>query len=146
MPVATIFRGNNKDAWAHQFFWHQPSGPAHLKNGMEFFGNTQHGNTTKEMKGIGAFAHTGVPTCIHPRNGVQVQAWQLSGDEGKFGWSQPKPLVLLSETFGCWWARMIRTFQAYLAKCQLSFARGGCGSESKTEHAVKFTVASFLVL
>ena len=36
MPVATIFRGNNKDAWAHQFFWHQPSGPAHLKNGMEF--------------------------------------------------------------------------------------------------------------
>jgi len=64
------------------------------------FGNTQHGNTAKEMKGIGAFAHTGVPTCIHPRNGVQ--AWQLSGDEGKFGWSQPKPLVLLSETFGCW--------------------------------------------
>lgn len=49
------------------------------------FGTTQHGNTTKEMKGIGAFAHTGVPTCIHEmemecrRGNCQVTKENLDG-------------------------------------------------------------------
>jgi hypothetical protein len=48
------------------------------------FGSTQHGNT-KEMKGIGAFAHTGVPTCIHEmemecrRGNCQVTKENLDG-------------------------------------------------------------------
>lgn len=73
---------------------------------MDFFGNTQHGNT-KEMKGIGAFAHTGL--CL-----VASTKWRWECRRGNCqvtkenldGLNQNHSFVLLSETFGCWWARM----------------------------------------